>query len=282
MNKNSNTYTFIYAAILVIIVAAALATAALVLKAPQEKNIEIEKKLSILSSVGKDAGAAQAKDKNQFVEEAYGKYIVESYVIDGNGNTKDGDAFSVDMAGQYDIIKTIIAAGEQEKESLRAQLTLPVFVCKEDNGALKYIIPVRGMGLWGPVWGYLSLNDDFNTIFGAVFDHKGETPGLGAEISTKTFSDQFIGKTIFEGDKLTSVRVIKGGAPKDDLHGVDAISGGTITSNGVDAMLRDCLDQYKAFFIKTKEQAAAAEAASMDEETKEADETNEAGTGNPS
>ncbi len=255
MNKNSNTYTFIYASILVIIVAAALATTALVLKKPQEKNIEIEKKLNILASVGKDAGANEAKSKNDFVENTYNKYIIDSFIVNGNGEKQEGDAFRIDMAEEYNKIKTIVTAGENEKEALRAELQLPVFVCKEDNGEVKYIIPVRGVGLWGPVWGYLSLNSDFNTIFGATFDHKGETPGLGAEISTKAFSSQFIGKQIFEGETLTSVQVVKGGAPKGDLHAVDAISGGTITSNGVNAMLHDCLEQYKKFFTKQREKS---------------------------
>ncbi len=252
MNRNSNTYTFLYATILVVVVAAALSVAALGLKGPQEKNIEIEKKLSILSSVGKDRGVKEAASKNDFVETAYGKYIVESFVVDGNGNRKEGDAFRIDIAEEYNKIKAVITAKEEDKQSLRAQLTLPVFVCKEDDGAVKYIIPVRGVGLWGPIWGYLSLNDDFNTIFGAVFDHKGETPGLGAEIATKAFSGQFTGKKIFDGEVLTAVKVVKGGAPKGDLHAVDAISGGTITSNSVTDMLRDCLEQYKAFFLNGK------------------------------
>ncbi|MCL2097547.1 MAG: NADH:ubiquinone reductase (Na(+)-transporting) subunit C [Bacteroidales bacterium] len=254
MNKDSNTYTFIYASILVIVVAAALATAALVLKKPQEKNIEIEKKLNILASVSKDTGLSEAKSKNDFVESAYDKYIVDSFIVDGAGNKQDGDAFLIDMTEEYNKIKTVIKANEDEKERLRAELRLPVFVCEEDNGALKYIIPVRGMGLWGPIWGYLSLNDDFDTIFGAVFDHKGETPGLGAEIAEKAFAQQFIGKKIFTGQTFVSVKLMKGGAPKNDPHAVDAISGGTITSNGVSDMLRDCLDQYNAFFIKMKTQ----------------------------
>lgn len=254
MNRNSNTYTFIYASILVVVVAATLATAALLLKGPQEKNIEIEKKLSILTSVGKDTGVNEAGSKNDFVESAYDKYIVDSFIVDGKGNEQEGNAFLVDMTEEYNKIKVIVAATVDEKENLLTQLQLPVFVCKDDDGAMKYIIPVRGLGLWGPVWGYLSLNDDFNTIFGAVFDHKGETPGLGAEISDKAFAHQFIGKEIFTGETLTSIKVMKGGAPKNDRHAVDAISGGTITSNGVNAMLKDCLAQYQAFFIKMKKQ----------------------------
>jgi len=257
MNRNSNTYAFIYALILVIIVAATLATASLVLKKPQERNIEIEKKLNIIASVGKDIGLSEAKSKNNFVEETYDKYIVDSFIVDGNGNEHEGDAFRIDMAEEYNKIKAIITAKESEKQDLLAQLQLPVFVCKEDNGVLKYVIPVRGAGLWGPLWGYISLNDDFNTIFGAVFDHKGETPGLGAEISTTAFANQFIGKEIFSGEIFTSVKVIKGGTTKNDRHAVDAISGGTITSNGVGAMLKDCLEQYKAFFIKMKKERSS-------------------------
>jgi Na+-transporting NADH:ubiquinone oxidoreductase subunit C len=254
MNRNSNTYTFIYASVLVIISAATLATAALIFKKPQERNIEIEKKLNILASVGKDAGAYEARSKNDFVESNYSKYIVESFIVDGHGNQKDGDAFRVDMAVEYNKIKAIMSANDSEKEQLRTQLQLPVFVCREDNGILKYIVPVRGAGLWGPVWGYLSLNDDFNTIAGAVFDHKGETPGLGAEISHSTFSDRFTGKEIFSGETFTSVRVMKGGPYKDNPHAVDAISGGTITSDAVTAMLKDCLTQYLPFFMKMKEE----------------------------
>ena len=253
MNTNSNTYTFIYASILVVVAAAALATAALVLKKPQEKNIEIEKKLNILAAVGKDEGVSEAESKKDFVEETYHTYIVESFIVDGNGNQQEGDAFTINMAEEYNKIKAIVTAGDEaKKEGLRAQLQLPVFVCKEDDGAMKYIIPVRGAGLWGPLWGYIALNDDFNTIVGAVFAHKGETPGLGAEISLKAFSGQFTGKKIFSGETLVSVKLMKGGAPKNNPHAVDAISGGTITSDGVTAMLKDCLEQYQAFFKKMK------------------------------
>jgi Na+-transporting NADH:ubiquinone oxidoreductase subunit C len=249
MNKNSNTYTFLYAAGLVIVVAALLSIAAISLKGPQEKNIEIEKKQSILSSVNKTDGLAEAKDKNSYIEEEYNKYIIESFVVDGNGEKKEGEAFQIDMKVEYDKIKAILTA-EEDRNTLRENLTLPVFVCKDDDGSLKYIIPVWGVGLWGPIWGYIALNNDFNTIYGAIFDHKGETPGLGAEIATPAFSNQFIGKQIFDGSTLTSIKVIKGGAQKSDKHSVDAISGGTITSRGVKDMLHDCLNEYKAFFLK--------------------------------
>ena len=104
------------------------------------------------------------------------------------------------------------------------------------------------MALWGPIWGYIALKEDLNTILGAVFDHKGETPGLGAEISLDWFQEPFQGKTIFEGDEFVSVKVAKGGAEEDDMHAVDGISGGTITADGVTAMLEERLGNYVPFF----------------------------------
>jgi Na+-transporting NADH:ubiquinone oxidoreductase subunit C len=253
MNKNSNTYTFLYAAGLVVAVASALAIASIGLKKPQEKNIAVEKKLNILSTVGEGITDDGIKDKDTYIEAQYDKYIVENFIVNGNGERKEGDAFQINMKEEYDKIKVIKHTLEEEKKSaLRESLNLPVFIYKDDEAHLKYIIPVYGAGLWGPLWGYMALNDDFNTVYGAIFDHKGETPGLGAEIATQAFAGQFIGKQIFDGHILTSVKVVKGGASKADQHGVDAISGGTITSRGVEEMLQDCLNEYKAFFVKNK------------------------------
>jgi Na+-transporting NADH:ubiquinone oxidoreductase subunit C len=253
MNKNSNTYIFLYAAGLVVIVASALAITSIGLKAPQEKNIAIEKKLNILSTVGKGITDDEIKDKDACIEAQYDKYIVESFIVDGNGERKEGNAFQINMKEQYDKIKVIKQTLDEEKlPALRKKLDLPVFIYKDDEARLKCIIPVYGTGLWGPLWGYIALNDDFNTVYGAIFDHKSETPGLGAEIATQAFAGQFIGKQIFDGRTLTSIKVVKGGAQETDLHGVDAISGGTITSRGVEEMLQDCLNAYNAFFTKNK------------------------------
>ena len=125
----------------------------------------------------------------------------------------------------------------------------PVFVYVNESGAKKYVVPVRGKGLWGPIWGYIALNDDLNTIYGAVFDHKGETPGLGAEINTEWFQEPFTGKTLFdENGEFVSIEVVKGGADPSDPHGVDAISGGTITSKALEEMILDCLTGYVKHF----------------------------------
>jgi Na+-transporting NADH:ubiquinone oxidoreductase subunit C len=135
--------------------------------------------------------------------------------------------------------------------------TLPLYESTA-NGKHLFIIPVSGSGLWGPVWGYVALEGDWNTISGVVFDHKGETPGLGAEISTPKFEGQFAGKTIFEGSELVSITVLKGaGASRGNDHAVDAISGGTITSRAVENMIRATLTEYKSYIENQRNNESA-------------------------
>lgn len=236
MNRDSNIYTVLYAAVMVIIVAAALAVAAGALKAPQEKNKEIEKKMNILTSVDKVRN--MAGDKNTYIENEYKKYIVEEFLVDANGKRIEGDAFNMDLKAELK---------KPEKERL-----LPVFVCS-DNGKKQYIIPVRGAGLWGAIWGYVALNDDFSTVYGAVFDHAGETPGLGAEISTSDFQRQFKNKKIYRNGEFVSVEVLKNGSAPINDYNVDGITGGTLTSKAVGKMIFDCLSNYKKFFDVQKQ-----------------------------
>lgn len=231
----SNRYTLIYSAILVIVVAVALTIVAVMLKPAQTSNIRVEKMQNILKSVNMQSNAKNA-------EELYKKYITESFVITSDGTLKnDIKAFDVDL--------------NLELKKKPEQRNLPIFVFTGDEGNRYYIIPVRGKGLWGPIWGYLSFKSDFDTIVGTMFDHKGETPGLGAEINTPVFQEQFIGKTIFDEQmNFVSIKVIKGGAAPDDIHGVDAVSGGTITSQGLEAMIFDGLTPYVTYFNKQMKQ----------------------------
>jgi Na+-transporting NADH:ubiquinone oxidoreductase subunit C len=134
-----------------------------------------------------------------------------------------------------------------EIKTVRTERQLPVFVC-EKEGEKYYIFPLRGKGLWGPIWGYISLESDMNTVYGAVFDHKSETPGLGAEIKESWFENNFNGKKIFEEGRFVGIDVVKGGADPGDNYAVDAISGGTITSKGLEDMIYDNLSAYDTFF----------------------------------
>lgn len=228
MDKQGNTYTFLYASVMVIVVAAMLAFVSEVLKPAQKKNEEIAKKIDILKSVNivSDASDAEAK---------YEKYIGKNtYVLNVEGQKQDGNAFMVDLAREI-----------KKSPSARAY---PVFECTIDNGEQKYILPLRGKGLWGPIWGYISLNSDKKTIYGVTFGHKGETPGLGAEIDKDWFQKPFFGKPIFDSQGVfTSIQVNKAGSGKGTNHEVDAISGGTITSKGLEAMLKECLAGYESF-----------------------------------
>tara|TARA_Y100001978_G_scaffold202556_1_gene224102 strand:- start:900 stop:1670 length:771 start_codon:yes stop_codon:yes gene_type:complete len=226
MDVNKNSYTFGFAAIMVVVVATFLSVAAISLKPFQDKNIELEKKQNILNSVGIQVERDAAAD-------AYERYIAESFVVSSAGERTEGDAFTVDLAVEL-------------KKDVDAQV-FPIFV-SEMEGVKSYILPLRGTGLWGPIWGFIALEDDLNTILGAVFDHKAETPGLGAEINLPWFQEPFKGKTIFDGDKFMSITVTKGGAKDDDMHAVDGISGGTITADGVTAMLEERLGNYVPFF----------------------------------
>ena len=228
VNKNSNTFAF--ATIMVIIVAALLSTAAIELKPFQDRNVELEKKQNILSSVGVTI------DRNG-AEEIYDTYIKSEIVLNAKGEEVEGSAFDLDL-------------GVEMKKDANAQL-LPLFI-SEVEGVTRYIIPLRGKGLWGPIWGFISLKEDLNSVFGAVFDHKSETPGLGAEINGAKFEDPFSGKSIFEGKEFTSIKVVKGGAEEGDMHGVDGISGGTITSDGVSDMLDERLRMYLPYFSRIK------------------------------
>ena len=221
-DTNSNAYIILYSTVMVVIVATLLALAALGLQKRQYENELNEKKQAILASLS-------ASDQR------YDEFI-DAYVVDKNGARIDGeDVFTLlnDLPGAY-------AAGK-----------FPVFEARDG----RVVVPVTGMGLWGPIWGYVALEKDMNTVAGVIMAHKGETPGLRAEISTAKSQAYFVGKTIFEGAKIVSEALRKGGA-KDPAHEVDAISGGTKTSDGVTAMLYNSLANYLPL-LEAKRRAAA-------------------------
>ena len=232
MNRNSNTYIVIYATVLVVIVALALSFAALGLKERQQANVESEMKSAILRSIGVELHGGKAA-----IDALYARYIVGSFAVDAHGEVVEGaNAFEL-LAG----LREIYALPPQERE-------LPMFVSRDDEGVERYIIPLWGGGLWGPIWGYLALESDWQTISGAVFYHQGETPGLGAEIAEPSFGNRFEGKTIFRDGRFVSISVEKRrGTEPAGQHSVDAISGGTITSYGVERMIRESLQGYLPF-----------------------------------
>ena len=227
MNTNSNTYTIVYASVMVVIVAFLLAFVSSSLKDKQNENVALDKKKQILSALNVDLKGADAA-------KLYSELVLQEPILDyATGAVKaETGAFDVDS-------KTENAKPVQDRN-------IPLFVCQVE-GATKYVLPVYGAGLWGPIWGYVALNDDKSTVFGVYFSHAGETPGLGAEITSMPFKSQFPGKQITKEGELTSIAIVKPGKIAEGVDYVNGISGGTITSQGVDAMLKDGLGQYVNF-----------------------------------
>lgn len=224
LSTNSNAYTLIYAAVLVIVVAFLLSFISSSLKDRQDANEMLDKKAQILAALNITSEDADAD---------YAKYVKQALVLDKDCNEQSGkDGFEVDF------------------KKLSNEENLPVYVCEVD-GATKYVLPLKGNGLWGGIWGYIGLNEDKSTIYGIFFAHESETPGLGAEIVTEKFRKPFEGKHIMNAEgAVVSVAVLKKGLSAEGQEQVDAISGGTITSTGVNDMLRNNMLSYEKFLTK--------------------------------
>lgn len=230
MNKQSNTYTIIYAVVLVLIVGVVLSVVYQALRPQQEENIANDTKRQIL------AAALISPKEGETVAQLYDEHITSSFIVNSKGEKIDGGMNPFDVNVSLEVKKPA-----EERE-------LPVFECSTEAGT-KYIVPVYGAGLWGPIWGYIALDNNGETIYGAYFAHQGETPGLGAEIEKPAFSTQFEGKNIFNASgEFQSVKVVKNGQEPSEGAFVHAISGGTITSQGVQRMLENSLEPYTAFF----------------------------------
>lgn len=234
MNKESNVYIIIYSTVMVVVVAVLLAVAALSLKDRQDANILNEKKNAILASLS-------ATDQN------YDEFI-NAYVVNAEGEMIEGEDVFV-------LLQDLKGSFEQGK--------FPVFEAQDG----RVVLPITGSGLWGPIWGYIALESDMNTVSGIVLDHSGETPGLGAEIATPAHQAMYKGKQLFEGDEFVSITLKKGGASEGNTHEVDAITGGTKTSDGVSAMIKGSVENYLPLLGAKKGAAVAEEVAT--EETEE-------------
>ena len=234
MNKESNVYIIIYSTVMVVVVAVLLAVAAMSLKDRQDANILNEKKNAILASLS-------ATDQN------YDEFI-NAYAVNAEGEMIEGEDVFV-------LLQDLKGSFEQGK--------YPVFEAQDG----RVVLPITGSGLWGPIWGYIALESDMNTVSGIVLDHQGETPGLGAEIATAAHQSMYQGKQLFEGDEFVSITLKKGGASEGNTHEVDAITGGTKTSDGVSAMIKGSVENYLPLLGAKKGAAVAEEVAT--EETEE-------------
>ena len=239
LDTNSDVYAIIYSAVVVVIVAFLLAGVSSLLSPKQQDNIRLDKKKQILASLNIKNQADAAK--------VYDDVIKADPVVDAQGAV-------VAENGGFEVANDAVADDN-----------LPLYIAEVD-GAKKYIIPMTGNGLWGGIWGYLALNDDCNTIYGVYFSHQGETPGLGAEIASDKFQSRFPGRVVYRDGEVV-LSVVKKVA--DESVEVNAVSGATITCNGVNDMLKRKLAPYSTYLencVKNVEPAAAEAEAQVVEE----------------
>lgn len=231
LNTNNNAYTLIYASVVVVIVAFMLSFVSKVLEPQSMANERIDKKQQILSSlnirnVSKDS-----------VEAVYNRVVLKDEIVNAAG--------------------TVVKAGDgKDKDGFNVQLkeitadNLPVFICKVSEGpdGIKYVLPLTGKGLWGAIWGYIAIDSDMRTVYGTYFSHQSETAGLGARITEQGFQDEFKSKKIaVDGSSDIALGVVKNGKVKNPQVECDGITGATLTTNGVNDMLKECIGRYKAF-----------------------------------
>lgn len=237
INKDGNGYTFAFSIILVIVVGVILSSLSIGLGPLKKANVEVKKKMSILSAIGIESNRKDGSEK-------YDKYILDSYVISHNGVLQEDlpvekQAFNLDVQKQ-----------NRDKNIEIEDRLYPIFEAEKEGEKL-FVLPVVGKGLWGPIWGFVALSDDYETIVGTSFDHKGETPGLGAEIAQSFFEDRYIGEKIAINGSFTPIQVVKDGSGAD-AQKVDGITGGTITSKGVEKMVNETMKVYYKYFSKNK------------------------------
>ncbi|HMS69176.1 MAG TPA: NADH:ubiquinone reductase (Na(+)-transporting) subunit C [Saprospiraceae bacterium] len=246
---HSTSYIVRFVLIMTAIVAVILAFLSTALKPIHSQNEAVYNKRAVLKAVQVDLGSKVSDLSDKEVLDVFTNQISQK-VFDMSGKEltkeeveskgyKGGLAENVDMA--------------QEKKKPEAQRILPMYIFKMKDGKNRIIVSVRGSGLWDEIWGSIALEEDLNTISGAAFDHKGETPGLGAEITDNAmFPKAFEGKKLYDADgTYKSVDVVKGGL-SDPTHQVDAISGATITTVGVGEMMVRGMKYYEPAFASLK------------------------------
>ena len=254
MNTNGNIYTVIYTTVVVVVVAAVLAFVSETLKPKQDANVKADAISQMLTASKLYEKSELDAMSNEQKIDAYKAVAKSSVLVNAEGQ----ECGTLDLAKQEIYTTSQLKAQDKRVKDLlkngKADLKLPVFVFEKD-GQKVTVIPCYGAGLWGPIWGYIALNEDYLTIRGAYFDHASETPGLGAKIKDDpSFRAEFEGKKV-DLEDAEAFSVVKGGAPEGKENAVDAITGASITSHALGVSINNWLQAYKPFL-----KAAAANA----------------------
>ncbi|WPP52455.1 NADH:ubiquinone reductase (Na(+)-transporting) subunit C [Catalinimonas niigatensis] len=245
--RQSNTYIIVFSAVLTIILGGLLSLAAVGLKPMQDMQVALDTQKKIL-------GAVMQLQPTDDVPAIYEEKI-ESLVVDANGE----EVKEVD--GEPIVAEKVSIESEFDKDP--QDRLYPVYKYSEGGDQVTaYILPIFGVGLWDDIWGYIALNNDFETLAGIVLDHAGETPGLGARITSIEVQERFKGKKIYDDvGELVGIRMVKGETGEPSAYGdneVDGLSGATITAKGVNNMISDYLNYYQPYLKKLSEGGAQA------------------------
>lgn len=246
--RQSNLYVILFAIGITVVFGGALSLTSVGLKPLQDKQVELDTKKKILGAV---MDISSIEDPNEILRIYSEK--VNSMVVDINGNPIETDEKGNPVVAEKVNIQKNSKFDPQDR-------MYPIFMFSESGeGVDAYIFPTFGSGLWDWISSYIALDQDLNTIKGIAFDHKSETPGLGARITESGVQDRYIGKKIYDDKgELVSITMVKGeGNSGLSVHQVDGMSGATMTAKGVNAMLEKYLECYSAFIEKTKSQKTA-------------------------
>ncbi|MFM1878780.1 MAG: hypothetical protein RLZZ241_1646 [Bacteroidota bacterium] len=245
LDTSKNSYTVLFAAGMVLVVGSLLAFVSSALKPTIRENERFEKQQNILYAMGvnenSDAGSVSFIPTSD-VEQAFNTYIKQQLIVEGDKTTENNEAYLIDMKREVSASKR----GETPR--------LPVLVGEKD-GKTFYILPMYGKGLWDAIWGYLSVDENL-VVQGVYFDHKGETPGLGANIKARFFMDDFTGESLLSDNRISGIQIAKGNndplnSDKNDQQ-IDALAGATITGNGVTAMIAETMNLYRNYLQTIK------------------------------
>lgn len=244
--QQSNLYVIVFSAVLTIILGGLLALANQGLKPMQQKAIDLDTKKKILGAVTDLEGI-----KGDDIIDLYSQTI-ESIVVNLDGELVEKNEKGFDIEAE----KVNIAKNFKKDSEERMYPVFKYHKAGDADAIEAYIFPVYGKGLWGPIWGFIALETDLNTIKGTSFDHKTETPGLGARITTTEIRDRYNGKKVFDDSgNLVSISMLKGennSANVLDDHHIDGLSGATLTANGVNDMLKNYFKYYLGYIKKSK------------------------------
>lgn len=260
LNTEKNSYTVIFAIGMVVIVGALLAYVASTLRPTISENERLEKQQNILYAMGvnNNEGSSAVFVSTDIAPEEFKKNITEQLVItvDTNGKVLKSQTRDEYMAENNNREPYLIDIKKQKSNAKDGEpRQLPLFIGNKD-GKKVYVAPIYGKGLWDAIWGYVAMDENM-VVQGAYFDHKGETPGLGANIKQRFFMDDFYGEHLLsEAGVFKGITVAKGNAdPKNEDktdNEVDAIAGATITGDGVTAMIKSDLKLYVPYFKSLK------------------------------